>query len=216
MKISNKDKAKALAAYYANQTDLRSQKIKEIISQTENLKLQFPNRTKLSEYVAIRLGEMENSKVSASTIRRNENYNSHLINYFLRVNPEKVRNKVDNLIDTNLIARDLRKQISEQQREINELKIISNEAQDLLEKRLGLEYLEKQSTRTALTDKIKLSNEESDESVFELLYKYMNLIGSMEFNVKNGYILDDAENEVVMNRDKFPKFFKWLEKKINA
>lgn len=93
MKISNKDKAKSLQAYYSETTDARAERISKILMELIPLKVKFPNRTKLSEYVAKKLSEEEGQPVASSTIRRNKKYDDILINYLVKVSPETVAHK---------------------------------------------------------------------------------------------------------------------------
>ena len=122
MSDPQKNKARALRAYYTATTEARSDKITKILEGIERLKLPFPNRTKLSEYVAERLGEEEGSPVSSSTIRRNEKYNDLLIKYLLSVCPGAIPNRVDNAIGSSLAQRRLRKENEDKSRKIEELK----------------------------------------------------------------------------------------------
>jgi hypothetical protein len=213
MMKSNKDKAKSLQTYYAGTTDARAEKISEILDELEILKLKFPNRTKLSEYVAKRLGKEEGSPVSSSTIRRNSKYNDILIGYLLRICPETIVNKVDNAIDSSLMQRHLRKQLEEKDQKIAELTREVGKAEALLEKRLELEYAEKSAAQIPLVEQIKRS-EETDASLFEVLYKSLVRLEVVDIRVKEGVVYDWEEDKPIMIKTKFPKFFKWLATKV--
>ena len=214
MTISSKEKAKYLAKYYANATDARATQISAFIKEIERLKLNFPNMTKLSDYIAIRLAEAEGSPVSGSTIRRNEKYKSLLIEHLLRVSPEKVNTKVDKNIQASLHARYLRIELQQKNQQIATLQERLNETETLLSKRLALEYAENMATNRPRIEEIRTSNEETDESLFEVLYSALLEIGNIEFNADKGNVYDEAEQRVLMTRVKFPKFFKWLATKV--
>ena len=169
MSDPQKNKARALRAYYTATTEARSDKITKILEGIERLKLPFPNRTKLSEYVAERLGEEEGSPVSSSTIRRNEKYNDLLIKYLLSVCPGAIPNRVDNAIGSSLAQRRLRKENEDKSRKIEELKERVAELEALLGKRLELEYAEKYASQVTRVEKIEKANNETDESLFEEL-----------------------------------------------
>lgn len=93
MKVSNRDKAKSLQAYYSETTDARAEKISKILIELIPLKVKFPNRTKLSEYIAKKLSEEEGQPVASSTIRRNKKYDKILIDYLVKISPETVAKK---------------------------------------------------------------------------------------------------------------------------
>ena len=214
MKNSNREKAKSLKAYYSETTDLRADRITNILSTLERLKLKFPNRTKLSEYVAERLSKEENAPVSSSTIRRNAKYNDLLMNYLINICPESIKTKGDGHIDNILAQRTLRKEIEEKDRTILDLQSKLHEADSLLEKRVKLEYLEKFSSDKSRIDKIITFKEESDASLYEMFYKTLIRLEVMKFDIASGTIYDWENDEMLMNKEKFPKFFKWLSTRI--
>tara|TARA_B100000780_G_C21124623_1_gene455915 strand:- start:2853 stop:3500 length:648 start_codon:yes stop_codon:yes gene_type:complete len=215
MSDPQKNKARALRAYYTATTEARSDKITKILEGIERLKLPFPNRTKLSEYVAERLGEEEGSPVSSSTIRRNEKYNDLLIKYLLSVCPGAIPNRVDNAIGSSLAQRRLRKENEDKSRKIEELKERVAELEALLGKRLELEYAEKYASQVTRVEKIEKANNETDESLFEELYSaFMKLDGVVEIKPKEGVVYDWEEDRPIMTNTSFPKFFKWLGTKV--
>ena len=215
MSDPQKNKARALRAYYTATTEARSDKITKILEGIERLKLPFPNRTKLSEYVAERLGEEEGSPVSSSTIRRNEKYNDLLIKYLLSVCPVAIPNRVDNAIGSSLAQRRLRKENEDKSRKIEELKERVAELEALLGKRLELEYAEKYASQVTRVEKIEKANNETDESLFEELYSaFMKLDGVVEIKPKEGVVYDWEEDRPIMTNTSFPKFFKWLGTKV--
>ena len=215
MSDPQKNKARALRAYYTATTEARSDKITKILEGIERLKLPFPNRTKLSEYVAERLGEEEGSPVSSSTIRRNEKYNDLLIKYLLSICPGAIPNRVDNAIGSSLAQRRLRKENEDKSRKIEELKERVAELEALLGKRLELEYAEKYASQVTRVEKIEKANNETDESLFEELYSaFMKLDGVVEIKPKEGVVYDWEEDRPIMTNTSFPKFFKWLGTKV--
>ncbi|WP_415233150.1 hypothetical protein [Rheinheimera aquimaris] len=214
MTTSNQKKAKALVEFHKKNKDARYQKIKQIINKVEKLRMEFPNRTTLSEYIAIELSELESKPVSATTIRRNDTYNGLLVDYLLKVSPEKVKNKIDNSIESSIYARQLQKQVEEKDRQISELKSKLNDSEMLLEKRVKLEYLEKFTANKSKVEQISYANQESFDSLFEMIYSLLSKLGSIEFNVEKGYVHDEAEDKVIMTRKNYPEFFNWLKKKI--
>ncbi|MGL6288976.1 MULTISPECIES: hypothetical protein [Aeromonas] len=214
MKTSNKDKAKSLQAYYSETTDARAERISKILMELIPLKVKFPNRTKLSEYVAKKLSEEEGQPVASSTIRRNKKYDDILIKYLVKVSPETVAHKKDLAIEFNIVQRSLQKQIEEKELIIKELTRKLNEADALLEKRLALEYSEKYSIQKSRVEKIEVSGGETYEDLFNELYKLILKLEYIKFELKDGVIYDWESDEAIISKSKFPKFFKWLAKKI--
>lgn len=214
MTTSNYKKAEALVAFHEKHTQSRCEKIQHIIRKIEKLRIEFPSRTRLSEYVAMELSESEGAPVSATTIRRNDLYNGILIDYLLRVSPDKVRGKIDKSIEASVYARQLQKTIEEKDKKISELETKLNETEVLLGKRLELEYAEKFDAQKSKVEKIVRNKKESFESLFEIIYSLLIELGSVEFNAEKGYVMDEAEDNVIMTRNNFPEFFSWLKNKI--
>ena len=81
-------------------------------------------------------------------------------------------------------------------------------------KRLELEYAEKFDAQKSKVEKIVRNKKESFESLFEIIYSLLIELGSVEFNAEKGYVMDEAEDNVIMTRNNFPEFFSWLKNKI--
>lgn len=210
----NRYKAKSLQAYYSERTSARAEKISKILINLIPLKVKFPNRTKLSEFVAKKLSEEEGYPVASSTIRRNKKYNNILINYLIKVSPETVCHKKDLAIEHNIINRNLQKKIEERDVIIKELTNKLNDADTLLEKRLTHEYTEKYITEKSRVEKIEISRGESYEDLFNELYNLIIRIEFIEFKLKDGLIYDWENDTSLISKSKFPKFFKWLARKL--
>jgi hypothetical protein len=210
MNTSNKHKAESLKKYYEGTTDARASNIRAILTEAVELKIEFPNLTRLSEYTAHKLAIKEGSPVSGSTIRRNDKYKSLLIDFFILMNPEKMTTKKDKAIADSLVARTFAIEAKKQELQITELKKQLAESEVLLSKRLGLELTEKHISQSTRVEQISSSSDETCEDLYPVLYRSFEAQGGIEFNITEGVIYDAAEDEVIMTKKAFPKFFEWL------
>lgn len=63
-------------------------------------------------------------------------------------------------------------------------------------------------------EKIDVSGWESDEDLFNELYKLILKLKYITFEIKDGVIYDWENDEAIISKSKFPKFFKWLANKV--
>ncbi|WP_318464267.1 hypothetical protein [Photobacterium leiognathi] len=211
MKRKN-NRADYLEKYYVEKTNSRINSIIKILNESKKLGLCFKNQTKLSEYIASKLSSIEDSPVWGSTIRRNPKYKTLILEYFHEIDPSKLPlTNDDKLLENSIKLRQLTIELSEANKKIKCLSLQIDEANELLSKRLSLEYNEKLNLSSELREKVTDKHKESYEDLYVfILHLLKDEMITIDFNLEYGYILDQAEDQVIMDKKNFPNFFKWL------
>ncbi|NOI15835.1 hypothetical protein [Vibrio hepatarius] len=209
-----KSREEYLEEYRSQRTKSRVDSIEAILEDIKSERVGFRNMTHLSEYIAKRLSVIEGCNVASSTIRRNDNYRSLMYEYFYEIAPSKLPSSKDISIEASIKIRQLNVQLTEAKNKVAKLTTELQAANDLLSKRLTLEYVESAKSSAGRREKVCSSNEESDEDLFKIIHYFLREELVAEFNLDDGYIYDAAEEEVIMTKKDFPKFFKWLATKV--
>lgn len=209
-----KNRSDYLKKFYDLQTKSRVIQINKIIDELKKLSLQFKNITQLSSYIASRISDIEGEPVSGSTFRRNKDYRPLLNKYHYGDDFLELPSGNDASIEASLKIRELTISLSKANLDVTNLKDKLKASNDLLSKRLSLEHVEFTKKSDNKRDKITTSNEESDDDLFEMIFWFLKELGSVEFKLDEGYVYDSADEYIIMNRTDYPKFFKWLPKKV--
>ncbi|WP_095498390.1 hypothetical protein [Paraferrimonas haliotis] len=192
----------------------RTNEIDEILKGFKSLNLEFKNITKLSESIATKLSHIEDAPVAPSTIRRNPIYREKLDDFMRVVCPANYTNANDRNISKDIQIRELQLQLSKAKKKSNDLVKENKDIKRLLSLRIALEHKNTEALLADSIEQITTSEDESEEDIFEIVFELMKELGSMDINVSQGYVNDIAEDRVIMNRRKFPKFFRWLKTRI--
>ena len=204
----------SLNLYRERVTQRRIIDIRSIILSLEKERARFTNITELSESIAKKLSVIEGKPVASSTLRRNVNYRILLDEHLSKLLPKLTSNEPDKIVTEKLRAYKLSKKLTAAYKNIKELKKELLDTRKLLSSRIALEHESLDRMILRKVDRITSSNDESIESLFEVIYVLLMDLGSIDFDVSQGVVYDSADDIVRLNRNDFPLFFKWLEKKL--
>jgi len=182
----------ALATRKAKEQTVRIKKIKAIIDNMKNVT--FEHITALSEYIAKEYLIEHDEVISATTLRRNDNYRRMLDRFFDK--NEEAGSELIELTEDLLIANSENFQLNKD----------LNAAKNTISKLLSERSLEKTKL---LEDRTHGQIAEFDKTPCVALMKLIDHVGDFEIKRSGVFDLGQLNEPLVLSPDDYPEFFTW-------